>query len=684
MAKIPTFEQLGEPPAPRTGGGVVQIRGKSGAEAAPAEALAQAGHQLVAESTPLWHMVKQEEEKANTTRVEDAWNQYKTNALDLMLGEKGVLKLEGGNAVNGNIVQTVSRGLDAKRREIESSLVNEEQRARFRQRANVTDLQASERTLGHLASQQRVYDKQTMDGVLAAETASVTAQPNDEVAFRGSVLRVQGNADRYLRSQGVTDEGAIKAYQDNLSDTLWAARIKKLMYPNPENAENMLRATENQIHSPVVRDQLRAEIKNGAMPFRAGQSAEKILSEVRAIPTRTKLEAGTRAQELAKIEAALAKNPGNADLVEARYALAEVDPNDAARGIPNAKIVAAQLPIAMARVDKEATRLYGPDVNNADRATFVKALESELRQKNAHDVQALNAIQNSTLDELGAVVRKPETVGTRGAQMPTLADYMKDETFSRKFALLDHRGQMAIANEVRVMANQDARGDPVLLNELRNRLYLPADDPKRVNTWTQIMTDPRIQGSQLTPTQLNYLHADFQRAQTEDGRSYANVRRGSELLVRAAMQGDQILTMAGTDRSRADLAQYLWAQNADKIVSEYNKAGRDIRPLFDPASKESLVSQAEIQRWKAAAGGAGSAQALSTMAAQAQATSPPVPVPADVKTPEQAQAFIDKLPPNATHVIWNGQTMDIRPLRKKPQAIRPAAGSPIPTSELVR
>ena len=76
-------------------------------------------------------MIKQEQEKVDTTRTEDAWNQYKNFALDLTAGPKGLLNLRGGDAVNANLLQKAGTALESQRKAIEGGLANDEQRRRF-------------------------------------------------------------------------------------------------------------------------------------------------------------------------------------------------------------------------------------------------------------------------------------------------------------------------------------------------------------------------------------------------------------------------------------------------------------------------------------------------------------------------------------------------------------------------
>lgn len=144
MARLPSFEQLGQTPVPQPSGAVVGYNPNSGAEGAEGQALAQVGGRIEQDADRLFNIMKVEQEKTDSIKVEDAWNQYKTHALDLTHGERGLLKTQGADAVNGNLLATSTASLTDRRRAIAESLGNDEQRARFMQRADITDLQTKQ------------------------------------------------------------------------------------------------------------------------------------------------------------------------------------------------------------------------------------------------------------------------------------------------------------------------------------------------------------------------------------------------------------------------------------------------------------------------------------------------------------------------------------------------------------
>ena len=84
MARLPTFEQLGQTPAPQPGMGVVSDRSGTQDNDIEGRALVGLGNSLQQASNELFAF----KEKTDTIKVEDAWNQYKNAAIDLTMGAR--------------------------------------------------------------------------------------------------------------------------------------------------------------------------------------------------------------------------------------------------------------------------------------------------------------------------------------------------------------------------------------------------------------------------------------------------------------------------------------------------------------------------------------------------------------------------------------------------------------------
>src|ERR1700744_782769 len=107
MAQLPTADQLPTRQAdPQSGvASYTPVQATAGAPGAGEELAGDAMQKFAADL----------QEKQDTTRVEDAWNQYKNAALETTVGPDGVLKKQSGDAVNGNLMGTVNDSLNTAR-----------------------------------------------------------------------------------------------------------------------------------------------------------------------------------------------------------------------------------------------------------------------------------------------------------------------------------------------------------------------------------------------------------------------------------------------------------------------------------------------------------------------------------------------------------------------------------------
>lgn len=282
MAKLPDVENLGERPTPQP------ARGVTGYDIPPARLLEAPGEALAAAGNMVASIGAHFQEKQDTTKVEDAWNQYKNAALDATTGQNGVLNLKGGDAVNGNILQRTGTVLGTAREGIEATLTNDDQRRRFAERATVTDLQTKHQVLSHLATEQPVYDKTVMMGSESqAQNQLTAAPPNPDVIVEAQNIKavldpLLMQADTFLDSQGVTDKNARDKYKNDVKDSLWSTRITALTYSQPTIADALLRAGSQQISNGKLRLQLQDLTMTAATAVNGTLIAQKALDNVRS------------------------------------------------------------------------------------------------------------------------------------------------------------------------------------------------------------------------------------------------------------------------------------------------------------------------------------------------------------------------------------------------------------------
>ena len=262
-----------ERPIPRFIGG--------SASAQPVSGLSAEGGAVMQLGDEMQRAIQIEQEKVDTTKVEDAWNQYKNAALEATMGEKGVLRRQGADAVNGNILSELTTGLQDRRKKIAEGLGTDEQRQRFLTRADATDLQVKHQTLSHIAEQTNAYATTVFQGSESAARAQVAAMPTDPGVFAGARDTLFAQTEALLRGKGVTDKDEIQRAKDKLNDGLWETRIHALLYSQPMLAEAMLRANEKEIKDPKVKLLLQAQTREAALGVSANLEAKKVVDEVR-------------------------------------------------------------------------------------------------------------------------------------------------------------------------------------------------------------------------------------------------------------------------------------------------------------------------------------------------------------------------------------------------------------------
>jgi len=704
MARLPTFEQLGNSPTPRPEMGVVSVRNAGQEMDAEGRALTQTGNVLQGISNELWAF----KEKTDTTRVEDAWNQYKTKVLDYTHGEGGLLKTEGANAVSGDLIGKSTMLLADARGKIADSLTDDQKR-RFFDRADVTDLDTKRQVLTHLAQQQTSYAKTVFQGSEAAAKAQIAADPKDSKVFAGARDTLLAQADAYLKQNGVEDKATADALKGKLVDGLWVSRINALLYAQPALADALFRANQDQIKDPDLRLLMQNKVREVSLGVTAGNEADQIITSTRnLLDKRDKeqarlIEVGRRQEPLppgvpeseraAYLAVRDATKRGQPLTVSADYQrdgnLRQVSQTDGVlapntSGLPTSRDIAAQLPVMMGQVERRADELYGPDKNNPDRAAFVKRLGAELQSRVSSEVQQLNAIQRQSqgmLIDAVAGLSSPGngglmTVGTGGqapAPITSFAQIMANPQLARAWQTLDPQAKLGLERLMEHNLRANDKGEERLYRSLFNRIHLDPADPNKIDFYAQII-DPQV-ADRLSVQQINALRLELDRNETPGGRSVNQMRKAADANV-AAFFKTHIMFTAQPDRQIA--ATMRWNEDAGRRIDELVKAGKtqDVRRLFMLDTPESIISPKYLQTYIDGT----PAQGLATGAAGVRAGEPaiaqvpPATQPANIATREQLDAWFASLPPNVDRFVGTDGKVRMVPARQAaPGAPQPAA-----------
>ena len=703
MARIPDQETLGERPSPRPNLGFAQYRGDNPMATAPADAAIRMGGQLVAAGREIEQTFRIEQEKADTTRVEDAWNQYKGAALEVTSGEGGVLNLKAGDAVNGNIVKTVKTKLEEAKTRIKASLASDEQRARFDSRALTTDIQVGHQTLAHLAQENREYQKQVIMGSEAAAKSQITAAPTNQDVFEGAKETLLRQANAFLKNNGVTDKDAQKAYKDKITDGLWESRIDALLYGQPVLADAMFRANQDQIKDPLVRLKLQNKTREVALGVDSDQSAERIVRDFRdktppaqsapitnvgqtgknqtgdekklailvaelndpeASKNRTEASTKELGNEITKLYKKVKPGGGEVDIATlgkgstnvAMKTEAILAPNTS--GLPLARDIAAQLPLMETRVEKMADEKYGPDRGNPDRAAWVKRTTSALHAKVASEVQALNAIQKQAQGQLidailgvGQATGGVTAAGGTPKGITALSQIISDPVLGRLYQQVDPGVKPALINLMKANL-ETGQGDEKLYWETWNRIHLLPGDPRKIDFYQQIL---EFAGpGKLSVKQIGELRLEIDRDETPGGRSVNKMKVAASTNVGQWFKTNIMFT---GQPERAIAANMRWNEEVGKKVDALVAAGTPelVRNLFLIDSKESVVNPKYLQSFVDST----PAQGVAQQAEAARAASP-IQQPATIKTRAELDAWFETLPPTQTTFVGtDGKTYKV-------------------------
>jgi hypothetical protein len=207
MPRLPSATDLGERPVARPSTGVVSYQATSGAETTPGLAIARAGAAVAGAGDAFHRLVKEEEQRVNTTRAEEAFNELRQRQLDLTVGEKdGFVNRRGGDAINQPLLKDYTERFSGVSKEIEDKLANDDQRLLFRRRAGMAAMQFQEDLMRHISREGDVHAEQAYKGGVSVELRTATARWQDPVAVATSLERISGLVEQEADRKGWSDE----------------------------------------------------------------------------------------------------------------------------------------------------------------------------------------------------------------------------------------------------------------------------------------------------------------------------------------------------------------------------------------------------------------------------------------------------------------------------------------------
>lgn len=171
-------------------------------------AIGEAGRILDRTGDEIFARQKVEQEKQDTVRAEDAFTKLRERQLDLTVGEQnGFQQVKGGAADNKLLTEWQKRFQDAST-EIEGTLQNDDQKQKFRTRAQATGIQFQHELLNHIAKESDVFAKESYEGGLKIEQRNAAARWQDPEAVDFSLTRTDALVAERARQQNWPKEFA--------------------------------------------------------------------------------------------------------------------------------------------------------------------------------------------------------------------------------------------------------------------------------------------------------------------------------------------------------------------------------------------------------------------------------------------------------------------------------------------
>ena len=201
-----------------------------------AEALSVLAKAVGQSSDAIFKVVAKEEERADTVRAEDAFNQLRSTQQDLTLGkENGFVNLRGGDAEKTPILEQWTQKFDDRQRALADGLGNDRQRERFNRRAAVVRTQFQGGIYEHLGRESNAYAESVYKTALDTEIRSVGDNPEDDLTVGLSFVRVADVTEQEAKRLGKSAE-EIQLAKEKASDALWVSRLEAWRLRNPVGA----------------------------------------------------------------------------------------------------------------------------------------------------------------------------------------------------------------------------------------------------------------------------------------------------------------------------------------------------------------------------------------------------------------------------------------------------------------
>lgn len=242
MAKIPGPEDFGARPTPSLGRVGPYT---TGAEGVREQAAANLGRAAQVFGREVSEAVERQKKYDDTLRAESAFNRLRERQIDLTIGDDGFTRKKGEQATGEEVFQKYETRFNTEVQQIANSLENDEQRAAFRQRADISRLQFKEDQIRHFTSEREKYAKEVYGNTLILEQNQAAQRWEDPNAIKMSVSRIKGVIANEADRNGWSDEKRKAAQMEAEAQTHVGVINQALASDRPEYAKEWYQQHKN-------------------------------------------------------------------------------------------------------------------------------------------------------------------------------------------------------------------------------------------------------------------------------------------------------------------------------------------------------------------------------------------------------------------------------------------------------
>ena len=236
------------------------------------------GDSLVRAGDEIFRAARIEEDRVNTARAEEAYNEYLERKIDLTVGETGFKNVKGTDAIGGTFLKDFTSRLRDAGNIIGGALDNDLQRREFKRRTDVSDLQFQEGLLRHLAEQSNVHAQGVHEGTLVTAMQEAVLGKDNPPVVEAAQARIENSVDEQASRNSWPKEfrdATLFTEQSKVYETV----VRNLIDSDPAEARERFALYKDKIEG-TRHPGIEAALKAGGLKRDSQIAADKIMSEV--------------------------------------------------------------------------------------------------------------------------------------------------------------------------------------------------------------------------------------------------------------------------------------------------------------------------------------------------------------------------------------------------------------------